>query len=101
MKAFRRRPPTESDIEARHRQKAISRGWYVEKVMSVGRNGFPDRFYAKDGRIVLIEWKRARGGVLDEHQRIRIGQLKAAGVEVHVVRSIQEASAILGFDNDL
>jgi hypothetical protein len=96
----------ESQLEQQHRKIAISFGWFVEKIVQTARNGFPDRFYArahpKDvcltcnrGRIVLLEWKRP-GGVVSPQQELRIKQLKAAGVEVYIARSIEEANRILG-----
>jgi len=88
----------ETHIEQQHRQAAMNAGWFVEKIMRTGRNGFPDRFYAKAGRVVLMEWKRP-GGRASKQQEIRIAQLRAAGVEVHVVRSVVEANRILGVED--
>jgi len=85
----------ESDIERRHRQEATIAGWFVEKIMACARNGFPDRFYAKEGRVVLIEWKRV-GQRLTPQQRLRHDELRDAGVEVYVCYSIAEANQILG-----
>ena len=78
--------------------------------MRTARNGFPDRFYARAepqdvcrccgrGRVVLIEWKRAGGGVLSANQEQRIKQLREAGVEVHVVDNLKDADAV--FDGRL
>lgn len=89
---------SESQIEQDHRQRAIMAGWFVEKIMRTGRGGFPDRFYAKGGRVVLIEWKRS-DGVLSKQQQLRHRQLRKAGVEVFVVRSIAEANEALQLDN--
>jgi len=85
----------ESDIERRHRLEAMAEGWFVEKIEKTTRNGFPDRFYAKAGRVVLIEWKRV-GQRLTPQQSLRHDELRAAGVEVHVCYSIAEANQILG-----
>lgn len=100
----------ESTLEQKHRRIAMTAGWFVAKVMRTARNGFPDRFYArahpKDvcrtcnrGRVILLEWKRP-GGVVSPQQELRIGQLKAAGVEVYVVSSIEEANRILGITTE-
>lgn len=62
--------------------------------MRTGRNGFPDRFYAKDGRVVLMEWKKD-GKEPDAQQAKRHRELRSAGVEVHVVHSIEEANKVL------
>lgn len=83
----------EKDIERRDRDAAKADGWLVYKVQAVGVRGFPDRFYAKDGRIILMEWKRP-GGTVDPNQVLRHAELRAAGVEVHVVDSLEQARAI-------
>lgn len=85
----------ESEIEQRHRDQAKAAGWFVEKIMQTGRKGFPDRFYAKGGRVVLMEWKRPKGTVYAQQLK-RIEELRRAGVEVHIVRSVEEANEILG-----
>jgi hypothetical protein len=95
----------EADIERKHRTIALLAGWFVEKLQSVGRNGFPDRFYAHGGsahrcshcgrgRIVLIEWKRP-GEHPNPQQLLRHKQLRAAGVEVHVIDNIADANRVL------
>lgn len=110
MKPYKGRPIRETQIEQQHRRVARSWGWFVEKIMLTGRRGFPDRFYASGhpkhtcrlcgrGRIVLIEWKRP-SGTSQEQQDIRIVELRAAGVEVHVVKSLIEANQILGIGNE-
>lgn len=97
----------ESKIEQRHREVAKAWGWFVDKIMKTSLNGFPDRFYASAnarhrcrtcnrGRIVLMEWKRPGGGELSAQQNLRIKELRAAGVEVHVVDSVKQANSILG-----
>lgn len=94
----------EGKLEDRDRTLAKAAGWFVEKIMRAARKGFPDRFYARAreedvckvcgrGRVMLIEWKTPDGR-LDENQKIRISELRAAGVEVHVVNSIEEAQRI-------
>ena len=99
----------ESDIERRHRRLAMSYGWFVEKMQAV-RRGFPDRFYASvhpkyrcqlcnRGRVVLIEWKRP-GKPPKPQQRVRHEQLRAAGVEVHVIDSLEQANRILGIGDE-
>lgn len=100
----------ESDIERKHRALAMSFGWFVEKIIRVARNGFPDRFYASAhpkhicpfcnrGRVVLIEWKRP-GGRVSKQQEVRHTQLRSAGVEVHVVDNLDQANRILGIGNE-
>ena len=85
----------EKDLEAADRKAATKAGWFVEKIMKTGRNGFPDRFYAKDGRVLLVEWKKP-GGRLSDQQLLRIDQLRAAGVEVHVCDNLEDARVARG-----
>jgi hypothetical protein len=94
------RQQSEAELEQRHRELAQANGWLVEKIIRTGRNGFPDRFYAKAGRVVLIEWKRPRGRV-GKQQHLRHDELRAAGVEVHIVHSLSEAELVLRMDHRL
>lgn len=75
--------------------KATDAGWYVRKMKWIGRRKGPDRFFAKEGRVVLIEFKRV-GGKADAGQGAEIKRLQAAGVEVHVVDNPLAALRVLG-----
>lgn len=86
---------SETEVEQKHRKLAMAAGWFVEKVKGV-RKGFPDRFYAKAGRIVLLEWKKENNGRTAVIQALRHKQLREAGVEVYVVKTLDEANEILG-----
>lgn len=99
----------ESATERRHFRIARLAGWFVDKIMRTSLNSFPDRFYARAlpqdvcrtcnrGRVVLIEWKRDGKGPTPQ-QKLRHRQLRAAGVEVHVVDNIADANSILGIDD--
>lgn len=89
---------TEAPIEKYVEDEAQKAGWLVRKLSWVGRRAAPDRFFAKDGRIVLIEFKRpgkkAEGLQAKEHRLLR-----AAGVETHVCDSPLQALVILGVIN--
>jgi len=89
------RKQTEAEIESKHRDRARQQGWFVEKIEKTGRGGFPDRFYAKLGRVVLLEFKRP-GGRVGKQQKLRHDELREAGVEVHIVYSVTAAEAVLG-----
>ena len=89
----------ESQLERKHREIAVNAGWFCDKIMRTSLNSFPDRFYARQGRIVLIEWKRP-GQPVSKQQALRHDQLRAAGVEVYVVRSVEEANEILKLRDD-
>lgn len=73
--------PLESDIERPAREYAQRRGWTVRKLRWLDVNGAPDDFFARDGVIILAEFKRP-GKPVDIHQQIEIGHLRAAGVRV-------------------
>ena len=85
----------EKHIERADRDAARKAGWFVEKIRLTGRNGFPDRFYAKGGRVILIEWKKP-GQKPTEQQLIRHAELRLAGVEVHVCDNLEDAKRIRG-----
>lgn len=92
------RSKTESEIERAHRDRAVKAGWLVEKIVLTARGGFPDRFYARNGRVVLLEWKRDNKPARRQ-QLLRHDELRRAGVEVYVVFDSRSADEILGLDN--
>lgn len=82
-------------VELTVSNKAKAAGWYVRKLKWIGRMSAPDRFFAKDGRVVLIEFKDKgkRPSTLQEREHI---QLHAAGVECHVVDNVADGLRVLG-----
>ena len=84
----------ETEVEGPARDYAKSRGWYADKIMRTGRKGFPDHFFARQGRIILIEFKRPLEEP-SEQQFKRHKELRAHGVEVFVVDNLDEARRIL------
>lgn len=90
------RSKKETEIEQEHRDIAKAAGWLVFKIMAASPNGFPDRLYVKDGRKVLIEWKKP-GEPMTAQQVIRHRELIAHGWdEVYCAFSIKDANKILG-----
>lgn len=85
----------ESVIEDYVCERAAAQGWYVRKLKWIGRLGAPDRFFAKGGRIVFIEFKRP-GEKARRTQKDEIEEMKAAGIEVHVCDTPTQALRILG-----
>jgi hypothetical protein len=83
----------ESEIEIPASDFAERCGWVSRKLSWFGRKDAPDRFYARRGRILLIEYKRPgekpRGTQADE-----IALLREAGVEVHVIDNLEAAYAL-------
>lgn len=89
--------PLEKTVEREGSDYAIRRGWREYKTTSTSHRGFPDRFYARRGVIILVEWKRdaqeAESG-LSGNQRERHKELRAAGVRVEVIWSMEQAREI-------
>lgn len=86
----------EQSIETPVVRKAEIAGFFVRKVSWVGRKHAPDRIFSrKDRGEVWLEFKRpkgkARAGQAREHEKMR-----NAGMEVHVVDSVEDGLRILG-----
>ena len=70
-------------------------GYYVRKVSWVGRRSAPDRVFSRRDRgTVWIEFKRP-GEVPTRLQAEEHVKMRAAGMEVHVCDSIDDAMRIL------
>lgn len=78
------------DIEQPAREFAEKRGWLFEKVTSASRRGWPDRFCARAGRIMLVEFKRP-GKEPTPQQFKRHDELRAFGIEVHYIDNLRDA----------
>jgi hypothetical protein len=76
---IRERPAVEKPIT----DYAVSRGWKTEKIVQMGKRGWPDRISFRMGRVIFWEAK-APNGVLSEQQKLRIAELQEEGIEVHV-----------------
>jgi hypothetical protein len=93
-KAFYQRTVKEiDDIEGPATEYAKTRGWFIEKVVSQSRRGFPDRFCARNGRIMLVEFK-APNKEPKSQQILRHADLQKQGVEVHVIDSLENAKIL-------
>lgn len=84
----------ETEVEGPARDYAKSRGWYADKIMRTGRKGFPDHYFIRAGRTILIEFKAA-GEEPTTQQLKRHRELRAHGAEVFVVDNLDEARRIL------
>lgn len=85
----------ESSIESYVCDMAEDAGWIVRKLQWIGRRNGMDRFFLKQGRIVLIEFKRP-GVTARGTQQKEIDKFRDAGAEVHVVDNPLVAMKILG-----
>lgn len=86
--------PRENSIEKAIVAHAEDIGWLVWKVQIIGVNGCPDRFFARDGRVLFIEIKRP-GEEPGKQQLLRRDELVKAGVEWHWVTNLEDAYVIL------
>lgn len=86
----------EAPIEDWVCDRAEKAGWLVRKLKWVGRRSAMDRFLAKEGRVVLFEFKRPGKSTGDRTQPAEIARMRAAGVEVHIVDNPLTALRILG-----
>lgn len=71
-------------------------GGICEKVQVVGRRGFFDRLVVlPHGRVLFVEVKRPRGGVMSPHQKSRYAQYRALGCAVAIVRNQEDIDQLL------
>jgi hypothetical protein len=91
--------PRETTIESASASDAETRGWFCRRLSWRGRRDAPDHLFIKDGRTVWMEFKRPRAP--KKANRARTAQerehaeMRAAGAEVYVVSSVEQALAIL------
>lgn len=83
----------EAVIETMVVERAKQLGWVAKKLKWIGSRDAPDHFFAKGGRVVLVEFK-APGEEPRETQAREIQLLRSAGVEVHLISSTREGYAL-------
>lgn len=89
----------ESSVEDYVCTEAEKHGWLVRKLAWIGRRGGPDRFFLKDGRIVLIEFKAPTLGKdkdVEGQQSKEVQRLIEHGAEVYVTANPRVALRHLG-----
>jgi hypothetical protein len=84
----------ELSVEATVCAYAEDRGWLVRKIVYPGRRGAPDRHFYKDGRLIIVEFKRPVGGVVSGNQKREHIRLMAAGFPVHLINDISKGCAL-------
>lgn len=84
----------EASIEGVVVARAEAAGWWQRKVSWLGRKGAPDRVFSKNGRTVWIEFKKKdkKARLLQELEHV---EMRAAGMEVHLVDSIEQGLRVL------
>lgn len=87
--------PLEKDIERKVCDYAKSLGMLCYKFTSPSRRSVPDRmFITKAGVVFFIEFKRA-GQKPTAAQEVEIGKIRATGVQVNVVDSVEQGKRII------
>lgn len=66
----------------------LTYAWFQQGMVPKNLRGMPDRIAIKGGRHVWLEFKSPQGK-LSSDQELRIEELRAAGAEVLVVRSLE------------
>ena len=85
----------ESSIEEYACGVAEKDGWIVRKLRWIGRRNGMDRFFLKEGRVVLVEFKRP-GDKPRPGQQKEIDLFKKSGAEVYSVDNPLSLFNILG-----
>lgn len=80
------------DIEQPLFRYARTRGWMCEKLVNVGRRGWPDRTFMRKGVIVFCELK-APGQKPTEQQLKRHEEIRAQGFTVVWFDNLEKAKA--------
>ncbi len=84
----------EADLEKDAIKLAKRRGWLTRKFKSPGRRSDPDRWFARNGVIFWVEFKRL-GNEPTEGQWEIIGEMRAAGLDVIWLDGIEDFAACL------
>jgi hypothetical protein len=77
-------------------KQAVKHGWKTRKLMFIGVRGAPDRLFGKEGRSVLIEFKRQDEVPTLQQMRRHEELRRQFGWEVYWTDSYAEACTILG-----
>ena len=86
----------ESAIETELVMRVRAIGGICEKVTTIGRRGFFDRIVVlPGGRVLFVECKRPKGGLMSAHQIERHRKYRALGAVVAVVLNSADIDALL------
>lgn len=87
----------EASIEEYLRERVSGLSGVCIKLSPVGLRGVPDRLIVLPGpRVIFVELKRPRGGVISALQHWWRDRLRALGCEHHFVKTRAEVDALLG-----
>jgi hypothetical protein len=79
----------EKEIQSKVIKELERYGWYCIKIIQTNKNGIPDLVCHKQGRTMYIELKRP-GLKPTPLQDVRHKELRRAGMNVHVVRYVDD-----------
>ena len=82
---------SEKQIQTKHIKKLEKQGYYVVKIITCNKNGFPDVMALKDGNVKFFEYKSSIGK-LRPLQKYRHKELMKQGFNVEVINEIKKAS---------
>jgi len=86
----------ERKIEEYFCQRVAMAGGVAEKVTSLSARGFFDRLAVlPGGRVIFVELKRPKGGVVAAHQRERHARYRELGAEVAVIKTFADVDRLL------
>jgi hypothetical protein len=84
----------EADLQAACVRWARANGWFARRYKGPGRRSHPDYLFAKNGRVVWIEFKLP-GNEPTALQRHEIAEMRFHGLTVYWVDDLQDFKAIL------
>ena len=91
----------EASIEDYLRERVADLGGVCIKLSPVGLRGVPDRLIVLSGpRVIFVETKRPKGGVISALQHWWRSRLVALGCEHHFAKTRAEVDALLGDGNE-
>ena len=91
---FYEKTEKEANLQAEVIELALTRGWFCQKVVFVGRRGCQDVVAIRRGRVVWIEVKRE--GEEPRKQQAKVARdMQKHGAEVFAVDKIEDARKIL------
>lgn len=86
----------EKSVEDHLRARVEAEGGICVKMNPVGYRGIPDRLVVLQDRVIFVELKRPRGGVLAKLQQWWIARLRHLGAEALVVSTLEEVDDLIG-----
>lgn len=89
----------ENSIERELRERVEAIGGACIKTAAIGRRGFFDRVVVLPSpdlpRIIFVECKKPRGGVVSQHQKQWHAKFKELGVAVALIKNSADIDALL------